>query len=52
MPLEIRPSQAAELAAGAAVVGAAIGAGSALLARHRQQQRIEAPRHADSDKEK
>jgi hydrogenase small subunit len=49
---EIRPSQAAELAAGAAVVGAAIGAGSALLARHRQQQRIDAPSHTEPGKEK
>lgn len=38
---EVAPSQAGEWAAGAAVVGAAIGAGSAALGRHRQKQRIE-----------
>lgn len=37
---EVSPSEAAEVAAGAVVVGAAIGVGSALLGRHRQKSRI------------
>ena len=37
---EVSPAEAGALAGGAAVVGAVIGAGSVLLARHRQQQRL------------
>lgn len=44
---EIRPSDAAKLAGGAAAAGAAIGAGSVLLARHRQKKRIDEPKTED-----
>jgi len=38
---EVSPTEAAEIAAGAVAVGAALGVGSVLLGRHRQKARIE-----------
>lgn len=42
---EVSPLQAGGLVGGAAVVGAALGAGSVLLARHRQQLAMQTPDH-------